>query len=159
MSELLGLLRLGPRKGYRRAISALALYGLGCELEARDPAGAADAYRRATLARPGLADAHSNLGRLRHEAGSAIEAEACYRQAIAGDGGVGLYHYNLGVALEDQRRLTDAIAAYQAALALDPTLAEAHFNLAGLLERAGDDESLRTAVRHLSIYRALRRVG
>jgi len=158
MSDLLGL-RLGPRKGCRRSRGALALYALGCELEARDPAGAAAAYRRATLARPGLADAHNNLGRLGHEAGAVLEAEACYRRAIEADAAVGLYHYNLGVALEDQGKVADAVSAYEAALARDARLAEAHFNLAGLLERAGDLASMRDAVRHLSLYRALRRVG
>ena len=159
MSDVVSLLRLGPRKGLRRAASALALYARGCELEARDPEAAADAYRRATVARPGLADAHNNLGRLRHTAGALVLAEACYRRAIACDAAIGLYHYNLGVALEDQGRIADAVVSYREALARDPALAEAHFNLAGLLERAGDVESMKHAVRHLALYRALRRVG
>jgi tetratricopeptide (TPR) repeat protein len=158
MSELLGL-RLGPRRGCRRALGGLALYALGCELEARDPAAAAEAYRKATLARPGLADAHNNLGRLRHQAGRPDDAEASYRRAIEAEPARGLYHYNLGVAREDLGDAAGAVAAYQAALDRDPTLAEAHFNLAGLLERAGDVASMRDAVRHLAQYRALRRVG
>jgi tetratricopeptide (TPR) repeat protein len=159
MSDVVSLLRLGPRKGLRRAPSALALYARGCELEAHDPAAAAVAYQRATLARPGLADAHNNLGRLRHNAGALADAEAAYRRAIASDAAIGLYHYNLGVVLEDQGRVPEAVASYREALAREPALAEAHFNLAGLLERAGDVESLRHAVRHLALYRALRRAG
>jgi len=155
MSDLLGL-RLGPRRGCRRALGGLALYALGCELEGHDPEAAAEAYRKATLARPGLSDAHNNLGRLRHQAGRFAEAEACYRAAIAADDKRGLYHYNLGVALEDLSSPDAAKAAYEAALERDPTIAEAHFNLAGLLEKAG---AIREAVRHLAQYRALRRVG
>jgi tetratricopeptide (TPR) repeat protein len=158
MSEILGL-RLGPRRGCRRALGGLALYALGCELESIDPAAAAEAYRKATLARPGLADAHNNLGRLRHQAGGVEEALAAYRRAIEADPTRGLYHFNLGVALEDTGDPAGAIDAYRAALERDPTLAEAHFNLAGLLERQGDMASMRDAVRHLAQYRALRRVG
>lgn len=158
MSELLGL-RLGPRRGCRRATGGLALYALGCELEASDPTAAAVAYRKATLARPGLADAHNNLGRLCHQAGRVDDALASYRRAVEADPARGLYHYNVGVALEDRGDPAGAIAAYQAALDRDPTLAEAHFNLAGLLERSGDLASMRDAVRHLALYRALRRVG
>ena len=158
MSDLLRL-RLGPRKGCRRAASAAALYALGCELEARDLAAAMQAYRRAIAARPSLADAHNNLGRLVHAEGRVADAEASYRRAVALQPGVGLYHYNLGVALEDRGCVADAITAYHAALSLEPALAEAHFNLAGLLERAGDPESLREALRHLAVYRSLRRVG
>jgi len=158
MADVLGL-RLGPRKGCRRAPSALALYSLGCALEKHDPKGAATAYRRAIAARPDLADAHNNLGRLHHADGDTAAAAACYRRAIAADGNVGLYHYNLGVALEDQRDLEPAILAYRAALTLEPRLAEAHWNLAGLLGRAGDPESQRNAVRHLAQYRSLRRVS
>jgi tetratricopeptide (TPR) repeat protein len=158
MSLVLGL-RLGPRRGCRRALGGLALYALGCELESVDPGAAAEAYRKATLARPGLADAHNNLGRLRHQAGRVDDAEGCYRRAIEADPSRGLYHFNLGVALEDKGDAAGAVAAYRAALDRDPTLAEAHFNLAGLLERQGDLASMRDAVRHLAQYRALRRVG
>jgi tetratricopeptide (TPR) repeat protein len=158
MSDLLAL-RPGARKGCRRAIGATAHYAEGCALEAIDAAGAARAYEKAILARPTLADAHNNLARLRHEAGAVGAAEAGYRAAIAAAPAIGLYHYNLGVALEDRGAVDDAIAAYQAALAREPRLAEAHFNLAGLLERRGNLESLHDAVRHLAVYKALRRVG
>lgn len=158
MSDLIAL-RPGARKPCRRARSAAELYSLGCALEATDPGAATEAYRRAILARPTLGDAHCNLARLHHEAGDLAHAEAGYRRAIACDPAVALYHYNLGVALEDQRRDAEAITAYEAALGLAPGLAEAHYNLAGLLGRRGDDEAMRGAVRHLVLYRALRRVG
>jgi tetratricopeptide (TPR) repeat protein len=174
MADVLRL-RLGSRKGYRRATPARWWYARGCELEAaigragprrgeawsdgeRDVLAAAEhAYRRAIAACPDLADAHNNLGRLCHETARLADAEAAYRRAIECAPDVALYRFNLGVALEDRGAIDDAIAAYRDALERDPQLAEAHFNLAGILGRAGDDNfaRLREAVRHLAAYRAL----
>ena len=112
--------------------------------------------------RPDLADAHNNLGRLLHDAGSPAAAEASYRLAICADPGVALYWFNLGVAVEDQGRRAEAIAAYERAIELDAGAADAHYNLARLLEltgrRIGDEVMLRSAVRHLLRYRELTRV-
>ncbi|MBP9206640.1 MAG: tetratricopeptide repeat protein [Kofleriaceae bacterium] len=145
------------RHPVRRAPVATDWYQRGVALEAVDPVAAAEAYRRALEARPDLADAHNNLGRLQHEAGHLGAAEAHYRRALATDPGVGLYWFNLGVVLEDQARPGDARSAYQQAVEHAPDLAEAHFNLAHLLERAGDLDSMRAAIRHLHRYRALTR--
>lgn len=155
-------LTFGPRRGLRRATSALVWYERGCALEASDPDAAIAAYRRAVAGRPDLADAHNNLGRLLHDRGELALAEDHYRRAAAADGTVALYAYNLGVALEDQGRAVEAIMAYEQALELDPRLADAHFNLARQIElaarSAGDDLMLRRAVRHLLSYRQLARV-
>ena len=162
MVDLLGL-KLGPRRGMRRATSALAWYELGCALETADPAGAIAAYRRAVAGRPDLADAHNNLGRLLHDRGELAEAEACYRRARTLAPFVALYAFNLGVALEDSGRAAEAIGAYEQALELDGSLADAHFNLARQLEHAaraaGDEVALRRAVRHLKQYRDLSRAS
>jgi superkiller protein 3 len=119
------------------------------------------AYERALAGCPGLADAHNNLGRLLHDAGSPAAAETSYRLAICADARVALYWFNLGVAVEDQGRRAEAIAAYERAIELDASIADAHYNLARLLEltarRIGDDELLQRAVRHLLRYRALTR--
>jgi tetratricopeptide (TPR) repeat protein len=149
------------RFGCRRGTSATAWYDAGCRLEASEPARAIAAYERALAGRPDLADAHSNLGRLLHDAGAAAAAESSYRLAICADPSVGLYWFNLGVAVEDQGRRAEAIAAYEQALARDAGHADAHYNLARLLElagrRAGDGAMLQRAVRHLLQYRALTR--
>jgi tetratricopeptide (TPR) repeat protein len=153
------MLRPGPRRGLRRGTSATSWYDAGCRLEASDPERAIAAYERALAGCPGLADAHNNLGRLLHDAGSLAAAESSYRLAICADAGIALYWFNLGVVVEDQGRRAEAVAAYERALALDPAAADAHYNLARLLElagrRLGDEVMLRRAVRHLLQYRAL----
>ena len=121
------------------------------------------AYERAAAGCPGFADAHNNLARLLHDAGSLAAAESSYRLAICADAHVALYWFNLGVVVEDQGRRAEAIAAYEQALELDGSIADAHYNLARLLElsgrRMGDDELLQRAVRHLLRYRALTRAS
>jgi len=156
-----GRLGMGPgrRFGLRRGTGATRWYDTGVSLEPSDPAGAASAYERALAGRPDLADAHNNLGRLLHDAGSLPQAETSYRLAICADPNIALYWFNLGVVVEDQGRRAEAIAAYRRAIALDDRAANAHFNLARLLElagrRAGDAVLLRCAVRHLLRYREL----
>jgi tetratricopeptide (TPR) repeat protein len=158
-----GRLGIGPRTrfGLRRGTRATRWYDTGCSLESSDPVGAAQAYERALAGRPDLADAHNNLGRLCHDAGSLPRAEASYRLAICADPNVALYWFNLGVVVEDQGRRAEAITAYQRAIELDDHVANAHFNLARLLElagrRTGDAGVLRCAVRHLLRYRELTR--
>jgi tetratricopeptide (TPR) repeat protein len=127
-------------------------YELGCELETSRPEEARDAYRRAIELDPIHADAHTNLGRLLHEAGEVKAAEAHYRQALAAEPNDVTASFNLAVALEDQDRVDDAIAAYQRVLAADGSYADAHYNLARLYERQGRGV---VAVRHLRAYRRL----
>jgi tetratricopeptide (TPR) repeat protein len=162
-------LRPGSRCGFRRGMSATRWYDLGCRLEASDPERASAAYERAVAGCPGFADAHNNLGRLLHDAGSLAAAESSYRLAICADPGVALYWFNLGVAVEDQGRRAEAITAYERAIELDERseatggggAADAHYNLARLLEltarRTGDEIMLQRAVRHLLRYRELTR--
>lgn len=157
-------LRPGSRCGLRRGTSATSWYEAGCRLEASEPVRAIAAYERAVAGCPDFADAHNNLGRLLHDAGSPGSpgaAEASYRLAICADPGVALYWFNLGVAVEDQGRCAEAIAAYERAIELDADAADAHYNLARLLEltgrRTGDELMIRRAVRHLLRYRELTR--
>jgi tetratricopeptide (TPR) repeat protein len=149
------------RFGLRRGTSATGWYDAGCRLEISDPARAMAAYERAVAGCPDLADAHNNLGRLLHDAGSAAQAEGSYRLAICADSSIALYWFNLGVAVEDLGRHAEAIAAYERAIELDARAADAHFNLARLLElrgrQVGDDVMLQRAVRHLLRYRDLTR--
>jgi tetratricopeptide (TPR) repeat protein len=156
--------RPGSRCGLRRGTSATSWYELGCRLEASEPARAIAAYERAVTGCPGFADAHNNLGRLLHDAGSPGSlgaAESSYRLAICADPGVALYWFNLGVAVEDQGRRAEAVTAYERAIELDAGAPDAHYNLARLLEltarRTGDELMLRRAVRHLLRYRELTR--
>ena len=127
-------------------------YELGCELESSRPEEARDAYRRVIELDPAHAAAHTNLGRLLHEAGEVEAAEAHYRQALVAEPNDVTASFNLAVALEDQDRIDDAIAAYQRVLAVDGSYADAHYNLARLYERQGRGV---VAVRHLRAYRRL----
>lgn len=133
-------------------LSAEDWYELGSELEACDPAGAADAYQKALEIEPRHLDAHVNLGRLRHEAADLRAAEFHYRSALEIEPDDAVAAFNLGVLLEDLRRPVEALSAYERAVASDPSYADAHFNLAHLCERLGRKQQ---AVRHLQIYRQL----
>jgi len=129
-------------------------YELGCELEESRPEDARDAYRRAIELEPTHADAHTNLGRLLHEAGELDAAEAHYRQALVTDARDVTACFNLAVVLEDRGRTEGAIAAYQRVLTIDPRYADAHYNLARLYEQIGRGVA---AVRHLRAYQKLLR--
>lgn len=165
MGDLVFLtLPVGSRRcGMRKGTSAVVWYERGCELEASDPEAAIVAYRRALAGRPDLADAHNNLGRLLHDRGELVAAEAHYRLALCARRYIALYWFNLGVVLEDLGRNAEAIDAYERALAIDALLADAHFNLARQIERvarlADDEVMLRRAVRHLKQYRELSRAS
>jgi tetratricopeptide (TPR) repeat protein len=156
MSDVVSIFRPGPRKGLRRAVGGRTWYERGIAAEAgTDLDGARCAYERALIANPDLGDASCNLGRLHHEKGRLVDAEAFYRLAICADRTIAIYWFNLGVAIEDQGRRAEAIACYRTALAIDDRLADAHFNLARLYERSGDLDSAHAAIRHLRSYRSI----
>jgi tetratricopeptide (TPR) repeat protein len=140
------------RRRRREPEPALACYERGVDLELDDPREAADAYRQALELDPAFADAHLNLGRLLHEAGKTIEAEAHYRRALEARPEDPIALFNLGVALQDLRRLAEAAETYEKALELDPELADAHYNLAVVYEELGRK---RSAIRHLKSYKSL----
>ena len=148
---------LAERRGAEARVATTRLraedwYELGCELETSRPEDARDAYRRAIELDPAHAAAHTNLGRLLHEAGEFEAAETHYRQALVAEPNDVTASFNLAVALEDRDRIEDAIAAYQRVLAIDGGYADAHYNLARLYERQGRGV---VAVRHLRAYRRL----
>jgi tetratricopeptide (TPR) repeat protein len=124
----------------------------GLALEATDLKAALAAYRRSTEADPDNAAAWINLGRLLHEQGATLEAEAVYRRALEQVGPDALLLFNQGVLLEDLGRTAAALAAYSQAVAEDPGLADGHYNLARLYESLGEPQH---AIRHLGQYRRL----
>ncbi len=128
-------------------------YDLGHDLEAVSPGQAVEAYRKALELDPDHAEAHVNLGRLRHETGQLDGAESHYRRALAVHPAHPTARFNLGVVLEDRGRPDAAVKAYREALEVDPELGVAHFNLARLLEAAGDATG---AVGHLAAYKRIR---
>jgi tetratricopeptide (TPR) repeat protein len=146
------LARAQARAARGRELGAEEWYELGCDLEAPAPAEAREAYGRALALDPSHVEANVNMGRLLHEEGDSVGAEARYRAALDARPEDATAAFNLGVALEDQERFEESLAAYESALAADPRYADAHYNAAGLCERLGRQKA---ALRHLRDYREL----
>ena len=89
-------------------------------LRVQDYAGAAGCYRAALKLRPGLAEAHHQLGEAQYRLGDLDAAMACFRQALALAPGHHEIRRNIGHLLERQGRLEEAQAAYEAAALLRP---------------------------------------
>ncbi len=132
--------------------AADAAFLQGYALEDTDQDAAIDAYRRAVAANACHALAHTNLGRLLHQAGRLAEAEAVYRDALRECGQDALLVFNAAVLLEDRGHVDEAIGMYRQALAIDPALADAHYNVALLYEVSGQP---RDALRHFNAYRRI----
>jgi tetratricopeptide (TPR) repeat protein len=127
----------GPAQAAVPIRSAGEWFDLGLELEAYSPDEARQAYHQALELDPTLADAHVNLGRLYHEAGEHVRAEAHYRAAIAQAPEDPVPYFNLGVLLEDRGRRDEAVSAYRQAVERDPGFADAHYNLGLIYDAMG----------------------
>jgi len=136
------------------ATSARSLFDRAVSLEESQPAQACALYRQAIAAKPTLAAAYTNLGRLEHEQRKYPAAEAAYREGLAHCGADEMLLFNLALLLEEMQRPREAAEAYRAALEADPELAQAHYNLALLCEAAG---SAQEAIRHFAAYRRLQK--
>ena len=144
-----------PRTSWLRPRSsreAQPLFEAALAMEERNGAAAIDAYAEALAVDPHHADAHINLGRLLHQAGRLLEAEAHYVAALVARPTDVLATFNLAVVLEDLGRLDDAIARYRETIELDPAHVDAYFNLSRLYEKKGEKAA---ALRHLRDYRRL----
>jgi tetratricopeptide (TPR) repeat protein len=128
------------------------MYEIGCNIDEADPAQAEASYRQVLMQAPEHADAHINLGRIRHERADLAAAEAHYRRALTIRPGDATALFNLGVVLEDQGLNDAALEAYAKAIEADGRNADAHYNAARLYDLAGDYAS---ALRHLRICRDL----
>lgn len=127
-------------------------YAFADEVEASDPEAAADAYRQALGIDDAFADAHLNLGRLLHAAGSPNEALEQYEAARELDTSDATTQFNIGVAHQDLGNSDEAVTAYEKAIELAPRFADAHYNLSSLFEELGDEA---LAIQHLREYRDL----
>ncbi|MDR7481184.1 MAG: tetratricopeptide repeat protein [Armatimonadota bacterium] len=141
-----------PGPGPGSALGAEEWFNVAIELEGASPEEARLAYRQALELDPGFADAHTNLGRLYHQAGNVAQAEAHYRQAMVHAPDDPIPCFNLGVLLDDLGRREEAARMYRQALARDPQLADAHYNLGLLYEAMGRRAD---AIAHLRTARAL----
>ena len=119
-------------------LNATNWFNRGVELESSSMQQAQQAYHRALGLDPRMALAHSNLGKLYHDAKEMRKAEAHYRAAIESAPEEPVPLFNLGVLMEDLKKPHKALTAYRAALRLDPAFADAHYNLGLLLDSLGN---------------------
>ena len=109
-------------------------------------APAADCYRKALDADPGLAAAHSNLGGVAFRQGDMSLARIEFEAALALDPEQPEARYNLATLLYQQGEVERAAAELRRVVQQDPWFADAHYNLATTLEKLG---GRRQAAEHL----------
>lgn len=143
---------LSQRRHEESDRSAGEWYVFADQVETTDPVAAEEAYRMAIDLDPTLAEAHLNLGRLLHAAGTVRDALEEYIAARDLDPADATTHYNIGVASQDLGDLAEAMAAYEQAITLAPRFADARYNLAALYEEQGEEA---LAVQQLKQYRDL----
>jgi len=108
------------------------------------PAEALSHVEAALRLKPDIAEAHNNLGMLRHREGKIAEALAAYQRAVSLEPDLAQAHNNRCVALWQLSRPAEAAAACEAALGLDPDYPEALYNLAVARQILGQaDEAAR----------------
>ena len=101
--------------------TAAGLYNLGnILLRLERPEAAAAAYRGALDLRPGLAEAHSNLGMIAGNAGDLDEAERQFHRALAVDPDLVVARFNLARLLAATGRAAAARVEVTEILARDP---------------------------------------
>lgn len=138
-------------EGRRRGLGGAEADSLAARCEARiaaPPAGSVDAMdacrrlaqqdrlaeaesllRRVLEARPGLAEAHCNLGSVLRQQGRPDEAEHSLRRALELEAAFPQALGNLGNVLNDLRRPAEAEACFRRAIAQLPDFARAHYGL------------------------------
>ncbi len=118
--------------------NAFVWYNLGVVLGNWKPAEARDAFARAVLIEPRLAEGHNNLALLQHDAGEFEAAIESFRRALALRPGHAETENNLGLSLWPRsRREHDALASFKAAIRARPEFAAAHLNLGTALRKLG----------------------
>lgn len=138
--------------GEADALSASEWCQLGVDLEEWNLGKAIEAYQKAVLSDPNLADAWVNLGRLHQIKGNLKEAKRHYELAVEAAPGHQLANYNLGTIFDELDEGELAARFYAKA----PDVADAHFNLARISRRRGDELAYR---RHQQRYMSLTEGG
>lgn len=101
---------------------------------------AADAFRRAIVLAPDLAEAHFNLGTVLSDQRDAKGAMAAYRRAIDLKSDFFEAHFNLGETLVYLGLLDEAVECYRRAVALQPDNPGPYNNLGTTLVETGQFE-------------------
>jgi len=110
--------------------------GLARERDGRDEAAVA-AYEECLRRDPGLAGAHTNLGRLAHRRGDQAGARTAFEAALALDPDQPEARFNLANMILEAGDHEWAVAEYRRVLQVAPDFGDAHYNLAVTLERLG----------------------
>ena len=109
-------------------------------------------YKKALAIKPGLVEAHSNLGIALKELGQLNDAINYYEKALKIKPDYAPAHYNLGIALDELGQLDAAVNCYKQALRIKPNYAEAHNNLGFVLKELDQlDESCKSCKQALMI--------
>jgi tetratricopeptide (TPR) repeat protein len=142
VAEVLRLEMPGPGVAGTTCETAYTCFLEGMRLESSHPDQAIAAYRKALVADPQLAAAHTNLGTLLCARGELDAARASYQTALEIDAEQPEARYNLANLLEDAGERTLAIGEWLKVVTACPDFADAHYNLArafaatGALDRA-----------------------
>ncbi len=141
--------------GVERSAFEWFTLALQAEGDAKDEQ-AAQCYRKALAADPGLAAAHTNLGALAYRAGDLGAARASFEAALALDPEQPEARYDLSRILFELGEVELAASELRRVVQSAPNFADAHYNLATALEELG---SKNQAVEHLQRYLQLAAVG
>jgi tetratricopeptide (TPR) repeat protein len=109
-------------------------------------------FRRATAAKPSMAEAHLRLGHVLLLLERPADAIPELRQALASTVDDWLTYYGqlfLGAALESTRDLDGAFGAYTAAATLYPKAQSPHIALSALARRRGDRDAAFKAIQQV----------
>jgi TolB-like protein/Tfp pilus assembly protein PilF len=103
-------------------------------------ARALPAATRAVELAPGLAEAHTSLGLIRHSEGDYAAAEAAFERALALNAGYAMAHIWHGLVLTAQGRYREAAARNREAFRLDPLSPIINTNVGFDALRFGDEQ-------------------
>lgn len=109
-------------------------------------------YTKALSLDPGLAAAHTNLGRIAHRRGDLRIAREAFEAALALDPDQPEARFNLANLILESGDLELAVAELRRVLQVAPDFPDAHYNLAVALERLGGRAQARA---HLERYLGL----
>jgi tetratricopeptide (TPR) repeat protein len=108
--------------------------------------------RRLASIKPGLAEAHLDLGNAHYQRKSYKQAIVCYQKALRHKPDFVEAHYNLANTYLNQSSLEKAAASFRKALALSPDYIDAWFNLGITFYESGSpDEAIGAYQKALSI--------
>ncbi len=137
--------------GLENDLTAEGLFKLANWLDdCRMPEKAAEFYKKAIEADPGLAAAHHNLAVLYLSRQCIDQAAAHLERAIRIDAGLADSYSALGMIRFGEKRFEEALALLEKAVSANPGFAEAHYNMGIVLQQMGAYQRCISAFRKAS---------